>query len=279
MVDYKDFKIDYMAKATYDGKVYVCMTCHKSIVKKRTPCQSVYKKLHVEVAPKQLQNLSKLEKVPISKRILFKKVTIMHGKGEFVKTKENICNIPVETDTNCNVLPRPINNNGFVLVKLKRHLKYGGYVYFQPVRPSAMYEALNYLKRKNKFYKDISISYGLNSQEILNLLDISATDETEADRLIAENESFESADDPLNAHRAAGYETTLVPEISRIIEDDNVIMAPGQGKTPVSVLNGDHCEELAFPYLFPTGMFGYKVKREILLSLVKYFNQRLLNFR
>ena len=86
-------------------------------------------------------------------------------------------------------------------------------------------------------------------------------------------------DDPLNAHRAAGYETTLVPEIPRIIEDDNVIMVPGQGKTPVSILNDDHCEELAFPYLFPTGNFGYKVKCEVLLSPVKYFNQRLLNFR
>ena len=86
-------------------------------------------------------------------------------------------------------------------------------------------------------------------------------------------------DDQLNAHRAAGYETTLAPEISRIYEDDNVIIAPGQGKTPVSVLNDDHCEELAFPYLLPTGNFGYKVKRKMPLFPVKYFNQRLLNFR
>ena len=82
----------------------------------------------------------------------------MHGKGGFAKIKGNICNIPVETDTVCNVLPRPVNNNGPVLVKLKHHLRYRGYVYFEPVRPSATYEALNYLKRKNKFYKDISIS-------------------------------------------------------------------------------------------------------------------------
>ena len=113
-------------------------------------------------------------------------------------------------------------------------------MYFEPVRPSAIHEALNYLKRKKKFYKDISISYGLNNQEILNLSDISAIDETEADSFIVKNEIFESVDDPLNAHRDAGYETTPVPEIPRIIEDDNVIMAPGQGKTPVSVLNDDH---------------------------------------
>ena len=38
-------------------------------------------------------------------------------------------------------------------------------------------------------------------------------------------------DDPLDGHKAAGYEITLVTEIPRIIEDDNVIMALGQGKT------------------------------------------------
>ena len=240
MVNYKDFKIDFVAKATCHGRVYVCMTCHKSIMKKRTPCQAGSNTLDVEVAPKQLQNLRKLEKALISKRILFKKVAIMRRKGEFSKIKGNICNITVQTETVGNVLPRPINNNGLVLVKLKRHLRYRGYVCFEPVRPSAIYEALNYLKRKNKFYKDISISYGLNSQEILNLSDISAIDETEADSFIVKNEIFESVDDPLNAHRDAGYETTPVPEIPRIIEDDNVIMAPGQGKTPVSVLNDDH---------------------------------------
>ena len=243
MVNYKDFKIDFMTKATYDGKVYVSMACHKNIMKKRISCQAVYNKLDIEVAPKQLQNLRKLEKVLISRRILFKKVAIMHGKGEFIEIKRNIGNIPVETDTICNVLPRPVNNNGLVLVKLKRYLRYWGYVYFKLVRPSvisAIYEALNYLKRKSNLYKDISISYGLSSQELLNLLDVSAIEETEADSSIVENESFVSVDDPLNAHRAAVYETILVPEIPRIIEDDNIIMAPGQGKTPLSVLNDDH---------------------------------------
>ena len=110
-------------------------------------------------------------------------------------------------------------------------------------------------------------------------MDVSAIDESEADNSIVENESFESVYDKLNAHRAAGYETTLIPEIPRIMEDDNVVMAPDQGKISVSVLNDDRCEELAFPYLFPIGKFGYKVKREMSLSPVKYFNQRLLNFR
>ena len=62
------------------------------------------------------------------------------------------------------MLPRPIDNNRLVLVKLKRYSRYREYVYFEPVRPSTTYEALNYLKKKKKFYKGISTSYGLNSK-------------------------------------------------------------------------------------------------------------------
>ena len=35
---------------------------------------------------------------------------------------------------------------------------------------------------------------------------------------------------------------------------------------------------MAFPYLFPTGKFGYKASRQVPISPVKYFNQRLLNY-
>ena len=39
----------------------------------KTPCQAVSNKLDLEVAPRQLQNLRKLEKLLISKRIFLKK--------------------------------------------------------------------------------------------------------------------------------------------------------------------------------------------------------------
>ena len=47
----------------------------------------------------------------------------------------------------------------------------------------------------------------------------------------------------------------------------------------MSILSDDHCEELAFPHLFPGGKFEYRVECEVPLSPVKYFNQRLLNFK
>ena len=40
----------------------------------------------------------------------------------------------------------------------------------------------------------------------------------------------------------------------------------------------ENCKALAFPYLFPTDKYDYRVRRYIQLSPVKYFNQYLLNF-
>ena len=219
----------------------------------------------------------------ISRRILFKKATIMHGKGEFLKIKGNICNVPIETESVYNVLPRPVNNNGLIIVKLKHHLRYRGHVYFEHVRPESIYAALNYLKHKNKFDEDISASYDLSSTEILNVTDASFAHEqtcnNHPDTRIKSKLNFELLDDPLNFHRVAANETTLISEIPGIIDEDNITIAPGQGKNPLSILRDNYCEELAFPYLFPTGKFGYKVKREVPSSQVKYFKQRLLNFK
>ena len=55
-------------------------------------------------------------------------------------------------------------------------------------------------------------------------------------------------------------------------------IAPGVGRLPISNLSNELCEELASPYLFPEGKFGYKIFRKGQLSSMKYFNQQVLNY-
>ena len=62
----------------------------------------------------------------------------MHVKRECAKIKGCICNILIEAANICNILQRPADSNRLILVKLKRDLKYRGYVYFDPVRPNLM---------------------------------------------------------------------------------------------------------------------------------------------
>ena len=214
---------------SYDEKFYICETCHKHLHKNEIPCQAVCNKMALDPIPDELRHLKKLEKVLISKRLLFKKIAIMHGKGEFSKIKGSICNIPVEAANICNILPRPAALNGIIVVKLKQDVKNRGHVYFEPVRPHIIYQALTYLKLYNKFYKDTSIVKGKEMTENVNY----NRSETE----------FASVEDPLKMYRTASNETILVSEIPHIINEGNVIIAPGQGKIPVSILRNEFCEK------------------------------------
>ena len=75
---------------SFNSKFYICLTCHQNLNKKKVPCQSVWNKLALEDLPEEICHLNRLEKVLISKRILFKKITIM-PKGQQPKIKGAIC--------------------------------------------------------------------------------------------------------------------------------------------------------------------------------------------
>ena len=216
----------YCPVRSFDEKIYICHTCHKQLSKNEMPYQTFFNKMILHPIPDGLKHLKKLEIISISKRIIFKKIAIMHVKEEFAKIKGIICNIPIAAVNICNILPRPADSNGLIVVTLKRDLKYRGYVYFEPVHPNVIYQALNYLKTHNKFYEDISISEGVSSKKMINF---SGTDEHQdfAESIHKKNTSFEteyaSVEDPLSKHRTGSNETALVSEIPNIINDENVI--------------------------------------------------------
>ena len=62
------------------------------------------------------------------------------------------------------------------------------------------------------------------------------------------------------------------------INENDITLAPGERKSPISMLTDENCEELSFPHLFPSGKVGYKTDRNIKLTPARYFNRRLLNY-
>lgn len=79
-----------------------------------------------EITP-ELVVLGKLEQILIAKRIVFEKILVM-TKGSQRKIKGAICNVPVECDKTCNVLPRAHEVSGIIALKLKRKLQFRGHV-------------------------------------------------------------------------------------------------------------------------------------------------------
>ena len=109
----------YCPVRSFDENIYICHTCHKHLSRNEMPCQAVFNKMSLDPILDELKDLKKLEKILISKRIIFKKIAIINGKGEFAKIKRNICNITIEAANTYNILPRPAASNGSIVVKLK----------------------------------------------------------------------------------------------------------------------------------------------------------------
>ena len=243
------------------------------IKKKKKPCQAVWNKLEVDPLPSVLESLHKLEKAIICKRILFSKVMIM-PKGQMPKIKGSICNVPIDISEVHKILPRGADSNGLISVKLKRKLAYRGHVYFEPVRPEYVQHALEFLKANNPLYQDVVIAIEQIPSEL-----ISPSDDIEHDQTLEiHDDNLEEIDNPLDDLRVGSTETMLISNIPYSLEQENITIAPGENKKPLSLMTDENCEELAFPYLFPRGKFGYNVERDVPLSASKYFNQRLLNY-
>ena len=98
--------------------------------------------MYVDKISAELASLDKLEQILIAQRIVFEKIIVM-PKGQQRKVKGTICNVPVECDETCKVLPGPPERSGIIMLKLKRKLESRGHVYFQAVHPQFILDALN----------------------------------------------------------------------------------------------------------------------------------------
>ena len=78
-------------------------------------------------------------------------------KGQQRKIKGAICNVPVNCEETCKVLPRAPDSSGIILLKLKRKLQFKGHVYFQAVRPNLILNALHWLQANNPLYENTVI--------------------------------------------------------------------------------------------------------------------------
>lgn len=88
-------------------------------------------------------------------------------------------------------------------------------------------------------------------------------------------------EDPLNVHKNASNEITLVSQVSSLIDQENAVLVLAQGKTLVndvkSVLNDGICDKLQCPCLLLEGKFGKNINWDVSISLVWYFNWRFLS--
>ena len=156
---------------SYENKLNICHTCHLKLKRRKIPAQAVINKMKLDEIPPELKCLHKLESVLISQRIIFEKIVVM-PKDQQKKIQGKICNIPINCDTICSSLPRPSESSGILLLKLKRKLAYHSHQYFEAIRPSAIHDALCYLKANNMLYHHVDIAMENIESDMLESQDL-----------------------------------------------------------------------------------------------------------
>ena len=130
-----------------------------------------------------------------------------------------ICNVPVNCDQTCKVLPRPPERSGIIMLKLKQKLEFKGHVYFQAVHPQLVENALNWLMQSNPLYKNVTTDMRNIDKSLKTLQqDDTSTDTTDMSVTLPPNEDneIEENDDPLNTHRQATNETMFAISVARL---------------------------------------------------------------
>jgi DNA replication protein DnaC len=77
--------------------------------------------------------------------------------------------------------------------------------------------------------------------------------------------------------RGLPYDSCLQREDLEMTADNVFCVAPGEGQKPIGILTDEHFEEMCNPTKYPGGKLGLMSKREVKLTVRKFFNQRLLD--
>lgn len=143
----------------------------------------------------------------------------------------NVINIPVKINNMVRALPRSINDDNIITVELKRKFCYK-HGRKERVRPEIVQRAAEYLVKCDLFRK-----YAIELEQSW----ISNEPEDTVECTCESPDQEESNVDEILDVNPGGPETLLDDN-----QDVTIIMAPGEGERPISLLFDQHLEELAF---------------------------------
>ena len=142
---------------SFDGNVWVCKTCNRTLSRGNMPLQAKANNLELSAIPHELSDLNQLELRLVSLRVPFMEmVALPSGKQRSIHGPA--VNVPSRLDTICSVLPRLPSQTELIPLKLKRKLVYRKHYMYDFISPEKVLNALRWLKANNPLYADVEIN-------------------------------------------------------------------------------------------------------------------------
>ena len=289
--------LSYTPKNAQENGEFICHTCNRNLKKNKMPSLALANMLELKPIPKSLLNLCDLELHLLALILPFSKTVGLRG-GTYQGVKGESVYVPIDPDVVCNTvssLPRKLTDPHLIPLKLKRRLRYRGYFMFQTIRKTNVEEALDWLVKNNPHYSHISKdpnwftvdSSNPNAEAYLKLTseddihpDVIPHEGDDSELINSMNDNDENSknetEDEVDGKNLL-YDSVFVDKVPSLpIKDDgnSFSIAPGEDKRPVSRIS-DSIDQMAYPGIFPYGEASFSQKREVSLSIGKYYQSLL----
>ena len=266
----------------YEGsQVVVCKTCHSELKKGSRPKLNYFNGLQLDSVPVELQNMSDIEQVLISKDILFIKLWKL-PKSRMTAITDRVVNVPITDDDiirTVSQLPRLPSDAGIIAVDFKRKTDMKSSVLKEFINVHRLGPALVKLKELgHPGYKFVTI----NAEYLDSIEKASSNSDVEihSDTAMSPDNLEHLSDESIRKHQFdfssslcfthTRPETLVISNTSKSTMRKKVhansktsfIIAPGQSKIPTSLMKEKDWDINAFPCLHPTGRFGLNYPRD-----------------
>ena len=296
-----------------DDVMYLCITCNTALRQNRFPTICPQNGFIIVDLPREL-DISSYEERLIALRIPFMQIRCL-PKGKQYALHGSVINVPVKMTETINMLPRYLNAEGTVAVKLKRQINSKNVYSSQNIRPLLVLQALYWLLNHSPLYReaDLRVDYAWLNQTIMELHEIPEVERRENDendlvsdgcednvgkRLeeqsidlqekgernfqIAESNTGKQNEESDDDNFSECGDPQNAPERQTLLEGPTpeycVEVAPGENSVPLHMLVDINCEYLAFPTLYG-GQNPYLNKKNVSYSNICKFELRNVNRR
>lgn len=151
-----DIKRQFLSNfLSIDGYEWVCLACWKSLKKGKTPKFWLHNGLQFPNKPIELE-LSSLEERLVSPRLPFMQLSEMPRGGQ-LNMRGNVVNVPADINSTIKSLPRLVNDDETIMLKLKRRLSYKHHVAFENIHPNKVFEAAKWLVSNSALFRSEGI--------------------------------------------------------------------------------------------------------------------------
>ena len=238
--DVKEDWLDICYIGSDEEEFYLCKKCQGYMKVDTVPPLARINGFEFPAVPSVLDELNVMEERIISPRITFMLIKQLGVDHQFGLTGGCI-NVPVDINNTVSVLPRKLNDNYTIHLQLKRRLSDKKAFDTSIVRPKKIFDAAKYLVQTPVYKKYVTLCEdwldGLDEE--INVLPQNTFVSEEDINEISEDSSFD-----IEENEVLQQPTLMVDDD---LPDSGLCVAPGEGKTPLSLMFDYDAEELACP--------------------------------